>query len=51
MIRRVLLLSSFLMLLSLFSGCTPIEPQSLFNSGRDARVFNSSTGRYEWPQR
>lgn len=30
-------------------ACSPIE-RDLFASGRDARVYNPQTGRYEWPE-
>lgn len=31
---------------TLFSACSPSEP---FRTGHDSRVFNPTTGRYEWP--
>lgn len=34
-------------LASLLSACANSE--SMFNTGRDARVFNPATGRYDWP--
>ena len=31
-------------------GCSPFQSGGdLFASGRDARVFNAATGRYDWP--
>jgi hypothetical protein len=34
---------------SLFAGCDSLNRPDYFASGRDARVFNPQTGRYEWP--
>jgi hypothetical protein len=35
----------------LVAGCSSFRSGGdLFATGRDARVFNPSTGRYEWPE-
>lgn len=44
-LRLLLLLASAIVLTS----CASPEPSNLFNTGRDARVYNPTTGRYEWP--
>ena len=43
---RVLLALCFAALLA---SCTSTD--NLFNTGRDARIYNPRTGRYEWPDR
>jgi hypothetical protein len=30
-------------------ACETPRTENLFNTGRDARVYNPATGRYEWP--
>jgi hypothetical protein len=35
--------------MSLITGCKSPDPGNLFNTGKDARVYNPMTGRYEWP--
>jgi hypothetical protein len=35
--------------LAALGGCASSE--NLFNTGRDARIYNPMTGRYEWPDR
>ena len=32
-------------------GASCTQNENLFNTGRDARVYNPMTGRYEWPDR
>lgn len=34
---------------TLLASCAPTD--NLFNTGRDARIYNPMTGRYEWPDR
>lgn len=46
LLRAVLLVSALAMLAS----CTSPVAGSLMESGKDARVFNPVTGRYEWPE-
>lgn len=45
MFRIVLLLT----VAAIFSSCTSPDSDSFMSSGKDARVFNPVTGRYEWP--
>ena len=41
----------FLLLALTLAGCgSPGLGSNLFNTGRDARVYNPATGRYEWPE-
>ena len=42
---------TFLLLFPLaLAGCgSPSPGSNLFNTGRDARVYDPATGRYEWP--
>ena len=51
MLRSTLRLLGVLLLASTLVGCTPTTEQNLFNTGRDARIYNPLTGRYEWPER
>ncbi len=43
--RRVFVLG----MLAVVSGCSQADRPDYFASGRDARVYNMQTGRYEWP--
>ncbi len=45
-------MNRILLLLALtLAGCgSPGTGSNLFNTGRDARVYNPATGRYEWPE-
>ena len=40
----ILLLASFFC-----AGCAPSD--NFFNTGRDGRIYNPATGRYEWADR
>lgn len=51
MLRAVLLILALATIAVVSAGCTPTTSQNLFNTGRDARVYNPATGRYEWPDR
>ena len=44
-IPRLLLLCLCLAL----AACKSSQTENLFNTGRDARVYNPISGRYEWP--
>jgi len=46
-ILRALSCTVLFALVATLAGCTPSE--NLFNTGRDARVYNPMTRQYEWP--
>ena len=47
-----MLLRAVLLVLTVarLASCTSPVSGSLLESGKDARVFNPTTGRYEWPE-
>ncbi len=49
MLLRVALLVYALAHLGLLAGCVSSE-EKLFETGRDERVYNPQSGRYEWPK-